>query len=172
MRTKTIPNISEKVASRFWSHVDILSDNECWNWKFYTNKSGYGRYRIGNKFYYSNRIAWFLSNKSDPSSLLVCHSCDNPKCCNPKHLFLGTHLDNMNDSVNKGRRSVLPNNPFSSNAVSGEKNPQSKLTAQDVASIRNMYKLGYRQVYISRKFNITQSNVSRIVKRETWTDVP
>ena len=64
-------------------------------------RSGYGRFKVQGIRYEAHRIAYFLHNKKDPKELLVCHSCDNPACCNPKHLWLGTSKDNIQDSVKR-----------------------------------------------------------------------
>lgn len=92
------------LAARFWSKVTIKSKSECWTWNGACNKDGRGIvWRNGAK-HKAPRVAWFLTFGEDvPSDLSVCHSCDNPSCVNPKHLWIGTHKENMTDSIRKGR---------------------------------------------------------------------
>jgi len=97
-----IPDFSEEEYIRFWSKVTLtVNPDKCWNWTGTGQR--YGHFGLDNKSYKSNRIAYFLTHKQDPGELEVIHSCDNPKCCNPNHLSLGTHWDNMQDMVEKGR---------------------------------------------------------------------
>lgn len=89
---------------RFWMYVDISAGPEsCWPWTKSRRDFGYGRMAFAGTVESANRIAWRLTNGDIPNGLLVLHSCDNPPCCNPKHLFLGTHEDNFADMVSKGR---------------------------------------------------------------------
>lgn len=93
----------EKRISLFWSSVDKKSDNDCWNWtRGRSSQLGYGSFKLGNE-QYTHRLAWELTNGKIPEGLCVCHHCDNPLCCNPNHLFLGTVKDNMQDRDMKGR---------------------------------------------------------------------
>lgn len=78
-------------------------DSGCWHFTGYINKAGYGQIKIINNVIHAHRASWILHNGHVPSGLLVCHKCDNPKCVNPDHLFLGTHKDNAIDMVIKGR---------------------------------------------------------------------
>lgn len=93
---------TQPIEERFWSHV-IINDNGCWEWAA-SFRGQYGKIKIKGKHYSSHRISFYLENGYLPEHMLVCHKCDNPKCVRPDHLFLGTHKDNSQDMVSKGRR--------------------------------------------------------------------
>lgn len=88
-------------TSRFWSKV--RKTDTCWLWVGSNNDSGYGTMTIHSRSYRPSRISYAM-HKADPIGLKVLHTCDNPKCVNPKHLFLGTDQDNSDDKVAKGRQ--------------------------------------------------------------------
>lgn len=92
------------IAERFWSYITKGRGNACWKWNGPKVPHGYGvLYIAGSNRIGAHRFSWQLSNGDIPSGLFVCHSCDNPECCNPAHLFLGTQLDNMRDASKKKR---------------------------------------------------------------------
>lgn len=87
---------------RFWKYVK--KTNTCWNWTGGFLQSGYGIFTINNKIVRAHRFSYELHKNKIPVNLNVCHSCDNPKCVNPSHLWLGTHKENMDDMMRKGRK--------------------------------------------------------------------
>jgi hypothetical protein len=97
------------IADRFWEKVDVRGPTECWPWLAAGGRAGCGRLRIGNnrwgRLVNAPRVAWFISRGEwPPENKHVCHRCDNPPCCNPAHLWLGTNSDNQRDCVTKGRK--------------------------------------------------------------------
>jgi hypothetical protein len=87
----------------FWTAVDQSGGSDaCWPWQRHRNPEGYGVTKLAG-FRRAHRLAWCLTNGPIPDGMLVCHTCDNPPCCNPAHLFLGTESDNRQDMLAKGR---------------------------------------------------------------------
>lgn len=99
------------VEERFWAKVNIGGPDECWEWTAFRNPAGYGRFGIGYETALTHRFSYALTagvNVTDLGQSVVMHSCDNPPCCNPKHLSLATQAQNLADMVDKGRRARLP----------------------------------------------------------------
>jgi len=110
MRIRDIPELTDGQVARFWSKVDMSAGPDgCWPWLAGRFPRGYGVFALrpfGS--FVSSRLAYQLAYGDLSSDLLVCHECDNPPCCNPAHLFQGTHSDNMQDMLSKGRKVVSP----------------------------------------------------------------
>ena len=106
-KARPMPEIEPGWCRRF--HLNYIKDGaNCWQWTGYKNSQGYGRIYIGRVSFPAHRIAWHLANNyAEPGDHLVCHSCDNPGCVNPDHLFLGTDSDNVKDMVDKSRHPAM-----------------------------------------------------------------
>ena len=137
---------------RFWDKVEVLGADECWEWTASLSGNGYGYFRLDGRMVNAHRVAYELSHGAIPDRLQVLHSCDNPPCCNPSHLFLGTHTDNMRDKGNKGRW-----------------NGKTKLTAEQVDEIRERYAAGgILQRELAQEYGVTKWYISRIIQNYHW----
>lgn len=147
------------IYTRFWSKVAIGNPNDCWEWQASRNKDGYGKFDSTN----SHRVAWKLTYGEIPHELFVCHKCDNPPCCNPNHLFVGTAAINNLDMKIKGRSR--------GGRLSGEDHPKSKLTNEQVKQIKTMHANGLSDRKIARQFGVVQTTISAIVTGRSWKQI-
>lgn len=147
------------LSEQFWEKADVRGPDECWEWRGVRFVEGdYGRLVRRGKNLRAHRVAYELSIGPIPPGLDVLHTCDNPPCINPAHLWVGTDADNHRDRMLKGRNRVQD----------GERNSNVKLTAEQVAEIRERYAAGERQTALAREFGIKQPHVSRIVRGVAW----
>ena len=155
---------TDELRQRFWSYVDTRAPNDCWVWSGGRFTDEYGQFRAGSRKVKSHRIAFELScGRAVKTGLIVCHSCDNPPCCNPTHLFEGTHKDNAQDREAKGRgaRFNLP-------VLRGEDNPAAKLCSGQVLEIRLLRQSGLSLRAIAHRYCVSVSQVRNIVKGTAW----
>lgn len=151
---------SPEFAERFWGRVQPGGDDDCWPWMRACQTKGYGQIYIGETAHRAHRMAFRLAKGRWPN--VVCHSCDNPICCNPNHLVDGTHKQNMEERSARGRH----------NCQKGEQCGRSKLTEVQVLSIRSDHASGFtNQRLLSEKYNCSQAMVSMIVTRKNWTHI-
>ena len=147
---------------RFWEKVDKRGPDECWEWTASTNSKGYGRLSSGRGVYLkAHRTAFVLSCGPIPEDLNVLHTCDNPPCCNPKHLFLGTFKDNTHDMIRKGRGSPPPH-------TYGELHHNAKF---DAATARKIIEDERTLKAIAADHGISWMTVFRLKHGQTWAQL-
>lgn len=174
---KPLPFLSRSDGEYFWSLVAIGTESECWPWRGQVN-NGAGRLKLRNRTMIASRLAYAFANGADPYPWLVCHKCDNPSCCNPAHLFLGSPKDNMQDMLAKGRyrplrgdQHGLRRNP--ERAARGERAGGAKLTETQVAEIRARYQPGgVTQDQLAEEYRVTRRTIGMIVRGERWAHLP
>ena len=144
-------------------HKSYTKDHttNCWNWNLSLSPDGYGYCYFMGKNTRAHRLSYMLYNKEINPLNVICHTCDNPKCVNPEHLYSGTQKDNMKDKKDRNR---------SKGINLGSKNGNSKLTEKDVKEILDLVKSKlFSQKFIATLYNIRQDHVSRIQSGQRWT---
>lgn len=156
---------------RFQKYVVFGKPDECWIWNGQVTHDGYGRFLLrckrngGMLKTGAHRAAYELMVGPIPPGKLICHHCDVKRCVNPRHLYAGTYQSNVEDMDRRGRRVV--------GAAKGETNHFAKLKSSDVEKIRKLYKNGaYSQEELAYIFDMGQSQISRIIRMESWGHVP
>lgn len=157
VRTVTRENIMQ--------FVEISPVSNCWNWMGCRNDNGYGLKTSDGKRVRTHRLSYELFVGPIPSGMIVCHKCDNPPCCNPEHLFVGTHKDNHNDCVSKGRSSLPPP------PLVGERNIRAKLTNREVREICELHVSGASNRDIAEKLGLPQRHIFEIISRKSWRSI-
>jgi hypothetical protein len=150
------------VRERFLSAPKTRSVDGCLLWGGATGKGGYGVLirTSRRRMYFAHRVSWEVHFGPIPSGMLVCHRCDNPRCVDPNHLFLGTNDDNMADMVEKGRQ------------CRGSDCHTSRLSVKDVLEIRALHATGeHSQGSLARRFGVWYNTIHMIVTRKSWRHV-
>ena len=150
---------SATTAAQFWADVSVGEPDECWPWTGAVDSHGYGQIRWHKKLCLSHRLALSLTDGDWQSRLLVCHSCDNPLCCNPTHLWRGTYRDNMQDMLKKCRN----------NQPKGEAHRSAKLTPEQVLVIRSSDE---PTAPLSARYGVSFVTIQLIRRRQTWRHLP
>lgn len=148
---RRIPELSEKAIRLFWKKVNVLGENDCWIWTACLC-GGRGIFAVNGMPLFASRISYKMHTGADPGTMMVCHSCDNKACVNPKHLFLGTNADNMRDMVFKNR----------SRKLSGDIHPATKLSNAQALDAMKLRKIGLPYSSIAAKYGVSISCISRI----------
>jgi len=187
MNTKPIPASarSDAFAARLYRYIQF--NGSCWDFTGALDRDGYPKIKIGGTRFSAHRVSYHLHKGDIPDGLLVCHRCDNPRCINPLHLFLGTVRDNTVDASVKGRlatgernglvaykRSVARGDivPTHTTALPGENNHQHKLTEADVLLIRKLHAQRV-ETYgkLAAKYGVTKGCIAHIVTRKSWRHI-
>ncbi len=143
---------------RIESNIQKDFESNCWNWLGHKNRGGYGNITVNKKILRVHRVYYELKNGIIPKGMCVCHHCDNRGCCNPEHLFLGTHQANMTDMNTKkrGNQGKIRNH---------------KLSEEDVIKIRIKLQEGVSGYEIAENFNVKKSTIYAIKYNVTWKHV-
>lgn len=150
---------------RFWANVDKRGPDECWHWRGSFWRGGYGRMkRHGSRYYErATAISYLIHHGRMPNKPFLCHSCDNPPCVNPTHLWPGTVKDNSDDMHAKKR--------WRPGVLHGSHNGNAKLDEAAVREIRRMIAGGVTNVAIGRIFGVTDDAISLIRLGKKWAHV-
>lgn len=150
-----MPRWTKTIHERFFDKVD--KTDACWIWKGSKNQKNYGMFVYKGRVHMAHRVAYMEWKGEIPDGRLVCHTCDNPSCVNPDHLFVGSNQDNMDDMKAKGRQKSL----------SGEENKNSKLTWDAVHDIRTS-PLSVRQ--LMKKYEVSDMTVYAVRNHQIWKE--
>ena len=141
----------------------VKKTESCWEWIGAKNERGYGVFTKNRTNIKAHRFSWELVYGKINGGMFICHSCDNPSCVNPNHLFIGNQKDNMADCKSKGRMRI-PHHK-------GTKNGRAVLNESDVVEILALRKSGATYNYIAKKYSVHVNTVAKIVTRKTWKDI-
>lgn len=193
MTPKPMPEIAEGDKARFKKFVSLLPTlTGCLEWLGCLSGSEdcnrYGCFSLRGEPFKAHRVAWKIAHQKEPQNRVL-HSCDNPKCVNPEHLFEGSPLDNTRDASSKGRMASGDRNGSrlyperlirggdhwcrkSPEKVQGTNNPAAKLDEDSVLEIRILRSYGANQSVIAEAYGVTQALVSQIQRRAAWSHLP
>lgn len=141
-------------------YVDRGGEDECWEWcgqRHYLQ--GHGRFKRDSDYYYAHRVSYRIECGEIENQ--INHTCDNPPCVNPNHLYDGTQKENVQDAVDSG----------GFGPPKGEKRDDSKLTKGDVVEMRELYQDGWTQDELASQYPVNQARISEIVRGEAWPHV-
>lgn len=147
--------MNQDVKNRFFAKVRRNEETSCWDWTAFKNAKGYGRIAVDGRMRRAHRVSYELHCGEIPLGMQVCHTCDNPGCVNPDHLFIGTCAENIADKVMKARQAV------------GSSNGNSKLTKEDIVAIRAAS--GISQSALGVRYGVCQSHIAQIRAGRYWT---
>lgn len=159
-RPQKIPN-GKSIEYALDYHGWTVTESGCWEWNGPRSNTGYGVVYHAGETLIASRVAYRLWKGDEPGDLFVCHTCDNPPCINPEHLWLGTNADNMRDMAEKGRADSKP----------GELTHNAKLTDEAVREIRTRRAAGEVGSLLASEYGVTESCISQVATYRSWRHV-
>lgn len=156
-----------EMETKFWRHAKKGAEDDCWLWGGSLSEKGYGRIKHyqSRKWVKAHRYSYELHHGEIPAGMLVLHSCDNRACVNPKHLRLGTSMDNSMDMRVRGRVNITANRR-------GGAHPHAKLTETDIPLIRDRVKAGEAMALVAFDYEVGVSTIHSIIRGRSWKHVP
>lgn len=151
-------------AEKFWAHTEPELNTGCLLWWGGCHDAGYGRVQFEKRVQPAHRVAWKLTRGDIPQGLVVCHRCDTPACVNPQHLFLGTHRDNAQDKVRKGRHRFR--------VLSGADHPRIGTTLEQAQFVLNRHAAGETAASIARSLGIAVWVARNVIHGRSWRNTP
>lgn len=148
-----------------WHRVDVGGSSDCWPWRGALNRWGYGACQLNGKQMNASRAAYIDTHGEPSPGLVVCHTCDNPACCNPAHLFPATQAQNLADCRSKGRSR--------GGFGKGANHPRhtAKLSVEQVRAVRRRHKAGESQSSIARDLGVNSTTISALVRGVSYRSV-
>jgi hypothetical protein len=187
---RDIPQTTQELKQKLLRYIKKLyGEDSCWEWQGCRHHTGYGVIQYKNKQHRTHRLMYQLFVEEVPNGLLVCHKCDNPPCCNPRHLFVGSYRDNLMDAFKKGRiktgdesssrihRDSFPSGDkhwmrlYPEKVPRGDKSPRAKLSSSNVLELRRLRSEGVKITDLARKFGVSDTHVKYIIYRKSWTHI-
>lgn len=167
-----LEQLTLEILERYWPKIDLSDLDGCWPWMAGRLHWGHGAFTINAKMERAHRVMWVLHYGEIPQGLCVCHQCDNPPCCNPNHLFLGTHRENMADRNAKGRTASgdRSGSALHPEVHQGERHWKTRLKEVDIREIRAL-RGQIRQIDLASRFGVDQGQISAIQLGKAWKHI-
>ena len=151
------PPVTERIKYNFFQKVAKTCC--CWIWYGGRHTSGYGSFRIGRRTYHAHQASWIIHFDWPKNKLFVLHTCDNPLCVKPDHLYLGTAKDNARDAKERGRAGI------------GGRNGKAKITVWKMAEIKDLFREGWDHKSLADKFCVSEMDIEEILLGKQWEEI-
>lgn len=147
---------TKSLAYKVWNRANRQHPDDCWEWMGHIGRTGYGILKHEGRPQLAHRLVFQLAGRDLPPDMCACHTCDNRKCINPNHLFVGSSTDNNRDRDSKGRQ------------AKGERGGRAKLTEKQVIEIRQRQSNGEKIASLSREFGVSWAAIKFVVNGTNW----